>query len=207
MVFGGDLNVRAGSRALQPAECPRMARRAGRRGRRPPVRARLELDGAGHQRWPAKTAGSAAQRWPAAATFRSQSGRCGGDVRCVVSCPPSRGSRFLNAGTCGPMPQAALDAMRAEVDFRCETPAHQPGGVRARVGGRERARAAAARSVGAAAGRRGADQLDVSGGCHGGGRDRLAAGRPGGDDHRGASRDHAAAGDRGRPVRGRGAST
>jgi L-cysteine/cystine lyase len=66
--------------------------------------------------------------------------------------PSLEGVAFLNAGTCGPMPQAALAAMRDEAEFQAQKPRTGRAVFEHVLEGRERARAAAARSVGAAAG-------------------------------------------------------
>lgn len=63
--------------------------------------------------------------------------------------PSLAGVSFLNAGTCGPMPQAAHDAMLAEVDFVVETPRINKAAFEHVFEVRERARTAAARSLGA----------------------------------------------------------
>lgn len=63
--------------------------------------------------------------------------------------PSLAGVSFLNAGTCGPMPQAALEAMRAEAEFQVGNPRISRKVFERVLEGRERARAAAARSVGA----------------------------------------------------------
>ena len=63
--------------------------------------------------------------------------------------PSLAGVSFLNAGTCGPMPQAALEAMRAEAEFQVGNPRISRKLFDRVMEGRERARAAAARSVGA----------------------------------------------------------
>ena len=63
--------------------------------------------------------------------------------------PSLAGVSFLNAGTCGPMPQAALEAMRAEAEFQVGNPRISRKVFERVMEGRERARAAAARSVGA----------------------------------------------------------
>lgn len=63
--------------------------------------------------------------------------------------PSLAGVAFLNAGTCGPMPEAALAAMREEAGIQAQTPRTGRAIFEHVLEGRERARAAAARSVAA----------------------------------------------------------
>lgn len=63
--------------------------------------------------------------------------------------PSLEGVAFLNSGTCGPMPQAALDAIQAEAGYMIATPRIGKSAFEHVFEVRTRARAAAARSVGA----------------------------------------------------------
>ncbi len=65
--------------------------------------------------------------------------------------PALAGVAFLNSGTCGPMPRASLDAMLAEADFQVTTPRINKAAFEHIFEVRGRARAAAARAVGAQA--------------------------------------------------------
>ena len=102
------------------AECPRVARRAGRRGCRPSVRARFDLVRTGHPLAPT-AAGSAAQRRPAAAAFRSQPSRRDGGVRCLISCPPWRVSRSSTQAPVGRCPRLRSKPCEQKPSFRWET--------------------------------------------------------------------------------------
>ena len=66
--------------------------------------------------------------------------------------PSLEGVAFLNAGTCGPMPEAALVAMREEATYQVQQPRTGRAVFEHVLGGRERARGAAARSIGAEVG-------------------------------------------------------
>jgi L-cysteine/cystine lyase len=63
--------------------------------------------------------------------------------------PATRGVAYLNAGTCGPVPAAAHAAMREELRFQAEQPRIGAAAHQRLTAVRDRARAAAARVVGA----------------------------------------------------------
>lgn len=65
--------------------------------------------------------------------------------------PSLRGVAYLNAGTCGPVPQAAYDAMLEELRLQVEQPRLGKPSFERMFGLRERARAAAGRALGAPA--------------------------------------------------------
>ena len=92
--------------------------------------------------------------------------------------PSLAGVAFLNAGTCGPMPEAALVAMREEATIRSQTPRTGRAVFEHVLEGRERARAAAARSIGAERGDVALTNSTSQGVATVVARHRLAARRP-----------------------------